>query len=259
MLAGIPRLDQRHHVQIALVLLRIVAVGAILFQPRHFLREIEFGAALGFHEPDYFIRRAHDEVRRVVGKVAIGFDVIQLEADGEIIFGVRLHVGRGFEKPGEGEFKAAGVRLADDAVEDGFAGVEVGPVFGAERARVAQLDVAVNARRAGFLHGEGVDGGFERVVKNFARVRLGKIPQHDRVFQIHRRRREKKVAHEVAHFRIKHLVAADEPQVFQQLPRKERNDGAVIRRARAVERDGVMNFRVEHLLENNLAGFFGCE
>ena len=69
----------------------------------------------------------------------------------------------------------------------------------------------------------------------------------------------KKFAHESFHLAVKHVVAADEPQVFKQLPRKERDDGAVIRRAGAVELDGVMHLGVEHRLENDLAGFLRRE
>ena len=62
------------------------------------------------------------------------------------------------------------------------------------------------------------------------------------------------LAHEsLAPSPIEHVVAADEAQVFEQLTGKERDDGAVVRRPRAVELDGVMNLRVEHRLEDDLA------
>ena len=67
-----------------------------------------------------------DEIGRVVGEVAVGLHVVELEADGEVVLGERRHVGRCFEERGEGQLQAAGVGFADDLVEDGFLGGQKG-------------------------------------------------------------------------------------------------------------------------------------
>ena len=83
------------------VLLGVGGVGAPLFEPRHLLRQVEFLAAFGFHNPNHAVGDADDEVGRVIGKVPVRLHVIELEANGEIVLGERGHVRRGFEKGGE--------------------------------------------------------------------------------------------------------------------------------------------------------------
>jgi hypothetical protein len=115
------------------------------------------------------------------------------------------------------------------------------------------LNTLLVAGRFWLLDGEGVDGGLEGVVENLAGVGFREIAEDDRVFEVHRRGGEQPVAHEVAHLRIENLIAADEPEVFQQLPREEADHRAVVGDAGAIERDGVMHLGVEHGLEDDLA------
>lgn len=107
------------------------------FKPSHLLGEINFFAAFGFNDPDGAVGGLDQKIRGIVGEIAVGLDVIELEADGEIVFGKGLHVGSGFEKGGEAEFEAAGMGLANDFIEDGFFGGEIGAMLGAEGARLA--------------------------------------------------------------------------------------------------------------------------
>ena len=59
-------------------------------------------------------------------------------------------------------------------------------MVGAERARVAQPNPILNARRAGVLNRERVDGRLERVEEHLADFRLGEVAQHDRILEIRR-------------------------------------------------------------------------
>ena len=61
------------------------------------------------------------------------------------------------------------------------------------------------------------------------------------------------VADEGLHLGIEQVVAADQPQVLQELPREERDDRAVVGRPGAVELDGVIDLVVQHGLEDDLA------
>jgi len=83
-----------------------------------------------------------------------------------------------------------------------------------------------------------------KALEDFARVRLGEIAEHDGVFEIHGRWAEQKVAHEVTQLRVKQLEAADEPQVVQEMPCEERDDGAIIA--------GVIHHDEEHGLFSEL-------
>ena len=58
-----------------------------LFQPRHFLRKIKLFPTFGFDNPDYPVCGADDEIRCVIREVAVGFDVVEFETDGKIVFG----------------------------------------------------------------------------------------------------------------------------------------------------------------------------
>ena len=66
-------------------------------------------------------------------------------------------------------------------------------------------------------------------------------------------------AHEGFHLPIEHIVAADQAQIFEQLARKERHDGAEVGRPGAVELNRMVNLRVEHRLEDDLPGLLRRE
>ena len=123
-------------------------VLAPLAQARHLLRQVQLLAALGLDDPDRAVGGAHDEVRRVGGQIAVGLDVVDLEADGQVVLGKGLHVRRGFQERGKGQLQAVGAGLADDAVEHRFLRVQEAARLGAERARVAQPDMPFDARAA---------------------------------------------------------------------------------------------------------------
>lgn len=84
-------------------------IGTSLLEPGHFLRHVQFNPPLGFDHPDFFVAGADGEIGRVIGKVAIGLDVIELEPNGKVVFRERLHIGRFLQKSGEQEFKAAAI------------------------------------------------------------------------------------------------------------------------------------------------------
>ena len=109
---------------------------------------------------------------------------------------------------------------------DRLAGDETARV-GAEGPRVAQADMAVDARCAGVLDGQRVDGGGKLVGDQLAGFGFGEIAQNHRIIEINRGGKQL-VAQEVPHFWVKQFVTADEFVVFQQRPREEGNDGAVI-------------------------------
>ena len=204
---------------------------------------------------------AHDEVRRVVGQVAVGLDVVDLEADGEVVLGERLHVRRVFEEtrrtPARSRRRCGSPTIL---LNTDFFGGEVRRGLGAEGPRVAQADAVLDARAAAVLDRQRVDGGLEGVEQHLADFRLGEVAQHHRVFEIDRRRlRRGDSRMKVFTLRIEHVVAADEAQVLQQLAGEEGDDGAVVGRAGAVELDGVMHLAVEHGLEDDLARFLRRE
>ena len=60
-------------------------------------------------------------------------------------------------------------------------------MLGAEGARFAQANPGFDARGAGVLNGQRIDGGLEGIVQDFADFRLGQIAEHDRIFEVHRR------------------------------------------------------------------------
>ena len=134
-----------------------------------------------------------------------------------------------------------------------FVAARYGAMLGAERARVAQANPVLDARRAGLLNRQRVDRRLERVEQDLADLGLGEVAQHHRVFEIHGRPVEQVLAHEGLHLAVEHVVAADEPQILQQLAREEGDDRAVVGRPGAIELDGVVDLRVEHSLEDDLA------
>jgi hypothetical protein len=121
----------------AIDLVRIRRIEAPLAEPAHFLRYVQFLAALGLDDPNYAVGRAYDEIRRVIRQFAVRFHIVELEADGHVVLRERLHVGRGIEKCGEGQFETVGFAFTDDAVKHGFLRGEVGARLSAEWSCVA--------------------------------------------------------------------------------------------------------------------------
>lgn len=84
------------------------------------MREIKLLAALGLDDPHRVVGRAHEEIRRVGGEIAVGAHVIEAETHGQIVLGEGGDVGRGVEEGGEGKLQPASRGFADEAVEEGF-------------------------------------------------------------------------------------------------------------------------------------------
>jgi len=107
---------------------------------------------------EYLVRGSHNEVRDIVGKLTVGFDVIDLEAYGHVVFGKGLHVGsRVFKERGKRQFQAVRAGLANNPVKDGTLDRQIAARIGTERARVAQPDVPFDARSAALTDGQCVD------------------------------------------------------------------------------------------------------
>ena len=227
-------------------------------QARHLLRHVQFLAALGLDDPHRAIRAARDEVRRVGRKLAVRFHIIQLEAHGHVVFAEGLHVGRGVEERRKGQFQPVRPALAHDPVEHRTLRWQESARLGAERARVAQPDMAFDARAAAVVDGQRVDRSAEVVKQHLADFRLGQVAQDHRIVQIDRAR-EKVIAHERLDPRIELVIATHQMQVFQELAGEEADHGAVVRRAVAIELDGVVHLGIEHRLEDDLAGLFRRE
>ena len=142
-------------------------------EPRHFLRQIQLFPPLSLDNPDCAIGRAHDEIRRIGGEVAVGFHIVELETHRQVVLGERRHVFRGFQKGSERQLKATGLRFSDGFGENGFLCREERAMLGTEGARLPQTNPGFDVRGAGILNGQRVDGGLERVIQNFADFRFG--------------------------------------------------------------------------------------
>jgi hypothetical protein len=79
-----------------------------------------------------------DEIGIVIGEITVGFGVIQLEADRQVVFGEAHHIWAAVEKFGEGQLQAP---IAHDAVEHTARWNEIGLLFHQE----GPVTVHVNA------------------------------------------------------------------------------------------------------------------
>ena len=111
-----------------------VRVVAPLPQPRHLRRKVQLLPAFGLDNEDGPVSRLHEEVLVVVGDVTGRGDVIQLEADREIILRVRSYVFPSLQELRELQLERT---VADDAVEDALFRQQIGLVFRNERACVS--------------------------------------------------------------------------------------------------------------------------
>jgi hypothetical protein len=169
-----------------------------------------------------------------------------------------LHIRRGFQKRGEGQFQAVRPALADDPVEHRALGGQKATRLGTERARVAQADMALDARAAAVVDRQRVDRGAEMVEQHLADFGLGQVAQNHRIIQINRAG-EQVIAHERFDLRIELVVAAHQAQVFEKLTGEEANHRSVVCRAVAVELDRVIDLGIQHGLEDDFAGLFRRE
>ena len=99
---------------------------------------------------------------------------------------------------------------------------------------------------------------WKAVEQDLARLGLRQIAQYDRIVQIDRLRKQA-IANEGPNLRIKKLIAADKPKVFQKLAREESDNGTPVARAVAVELDRMIHLGFQHGLKDNFARFFRRE
>lgn len=149
-----------------------VHVVAPLPQPRHLRRKVQLLPAFGLDNEDGPVSRPYEEVRVVVGDVAGRGDVIQLEADREIILRVRGYVFPSLQELRELQLERT---VADETVEDALFRQQVGLVFRNERTRVAEGDRVPDFCPAPIMYGQGVDRFREGVDQSFGRGRLRQV------------------------------------------------------------------------------------
>lgn len=234
-------------------------VVAPLGKTRHFVGQVDFLAALGFHDYDGVVSQAHNEVRGIGGQVAVGFHIVDIEANRQVVLGESRDILCFVQKGREFKLETTRIRLGYHLGKDGLVRLHEGPMARAERPDILQSDRVVDARRAGVGHRDGIYGLFERIENRFGRRGLRQVAQHLRVFQIDRTVLEQLVAHKIAHLWVKYVIAADQTQFLEQLSGKEANDRAIISRANAFQLNRVMRLIIEHGLEHDFARLLGCK
>ena len=76
-------------------------VGAPLGQAGHLARQFQLFASLGFNQPDRTVVALDDEIRRVGAQVTVALDVVELDADGQVVFGKGGHAVGAVQKTGK--------------------------------------------------------------------------------------------------------------------------------------------------------------
>ena len=109
-------------------------------------------------DDDLLVGDLDHKIGVVVGNVAIGVHIVQLEMDSHVVLRVRDHIGAVFQEAGKPKFKVA---VADDAVEDALLRDEVALVLGYKRPGLAQFDGIPDFGVALVPHGQRVDGLLE--------------------------------------------------------------------------------------------------
>lgn len=232
-----------------------VDVCAPLAQALHFERYIEVFLPFGFNDEDAFVGEFDKKVGIIVGNIAVGVDIVELEMDGEIIFGVGDDVAAIFEKAGKDKFKMA---VADDAVEDAFLGDEIALVFCDEGTGLTQLDGVSNFGVAFILHSEIVDGFFKGLDQCACGGQFGEVAQRVGVFEIDGAIKEI-VAHKGFDFGIEHIVTANQTQIAHDGLGKKANDAAIVGNTSRIKHGGVSCFTGGDVFEDDLTLFFFAE
>ena len=188
-----------------------------------------------------------DEVGVVVGDVAVGFDVVEAEVDGKVVFGVGDDVRALLKECGKAEFEVA---VAYDFVEDAALWYEIALLFDDERAGLAEFDVVPDFGAAFVADGELVDLLFEGFDNGSGGFYLGEVSQGVEVFELYRFVK-KVMTDKLLDFAIENVVAADEPEVTLDLSCKVADNAAVIGDRDAVEIGGVFDFVGGDIPEND--------
>jgi len=178
-----------------------------------------------------------DEVGVVVGDVAVGFDVVEAEVDGKVVFGVGDDVRALLKECGKAEFEVA---VADDFVEDAALWYEIALLFDDEGAGLAEFDVVPDFGAAFVADGELVDLLFEGFDYGSGGFYLGEVAQGVEVFELYRLVEEVS-ADKFFDFAVENVIAADESEVTLDLSCKVADNAAVIGDRDAVEIGGVFD------------------
>ena len=95
------------HTLILHLVLRLVHIHASLAQALHFERGVKVGIALGFNYHDSVFGQLYNEVRVVMGDIAVPVNIIKLEVGRKIVLGIGRHILAIFPKSGKFKFKMA--------------------------------------------------------------------------------------------------------------------------------------------------------
>ena len=95
------------HALILHLVLRLVHIHASLAQALHFERGVKVGIALGFNYHDSVFGQLYNEVRVVMGEIAVPVNIIKLEVGRKIVLGIGRHILAIFPKSGKFKFKMA--------------------------------------------------------------------------------------------------------------------------------------------------------
>lgn len=123
------------------LILRFVHVLAPLAQAFHFERRVQVCVALGLNDYYTVFGQFDDEVWVVVRGIAVPVNIIKLEIDRKVVFGVGNNIRRFFQNAGKFQLKMA---VADYAVEHGFLGAQGFLFRNHEWPRIAQLYIIAN-------------------------------------------------------------------------------------------------------------------
>ena len=95
------------HALILHPVLRLVHIFAPLAQALHFERGVQVGIALGFNYHDSVFGQLYNEVRVVMGDIAVPVNIIKLEVGRKVVLGTGRHILAIFPKSGKFKFKMA--------------------------------------------------------------------------------------------------------------------------------------------------------
>ena len=95
------------HALILHLVLRLVHIFAPLAQALHFEWGVQVGIALGFNYHDSVFGQLYNEVRVVMGYIAVPVNIIKLEIDRKVVFCVGQHILAVFKICGKFQFKVA--------------------------------------------------------------------------------------------------------------------------------------------------------
>ena len=132
-------------------------------------------------------------------------------------------------------------------------------MLGAEGPHIAQVEVVFHAGLAAVLHRQRIDRRFEAAQHPLGRHALAEVAQHHRVVDVDRAAGKQALPDESLDLGNHGVVAADQAQVFHQLPGEEGHHAAAITHAGVVQQHGVVFGAFQHGFEDDLSGFLRVE